>query len=56
MNRTAVILASGLDTCFKKYTKYIPKGFIDYKGIPMIIKRIETLLSYEIEHLIIRTE
>lgn len=55
MIKTAVILAAGLGTRFGKYTEYIPKGFINYKSVPMIIRSIETLLSCGIERVIIGT-
>lgn len=55
MIKTAVILAAGMGTRFGKHTEYIPKGFIKYKGIPMVIRSIETLLSCGIERIIIGT-
>lgn len=55
MIKTAVILAAGMGTRFGKHTEYIPKGFIEYKGIPMVIRSIETLLSCGIKRIIIGT-
>lgn len=55
MIKTAVILAAGMGTRFGKYTEYIPKGFIEYNGIPMVIRSIKLLLSCGIERIIIGT-
>lgn len=55
MIRTAVIMAAGMGTRFGHYTDLIPKGFIPYKGKPMVIRSIETLITctnvLEINHL-----
>lgn len=48
-------MAAGLGTRFGNYTDNIPKGFIPYKGKPMVIRSIETLISCGIEKIIIGT-
>lgn len=55
MISTAVIMAAGLGTRFGNFTDNIPKGFIPYKGKPMVIRSIETLISCGIEKIIIGT-
>ncbi len=55
MIKTAVIMAAGMGTRFGHYTDLIPKGFILYKGKPMVIRSIETLLDCGIERIIIGT-
>lgn len=52
---TAVIMAAGMGTRFGHYTDMIPKGFIPYKGKPMVIRSIETLIDCGIEKIIIGT-
>lgn len=52
---TAVIIAAGLGTRFGEQTELKPKGFIPYKGIPMVIRSIETLIDCGIEKIIIGT-
>lgn len=53
--KTAVIMAAGMGTRFGHYTDMIPKGFIPYKGKPMVIRSIETLIDCGIEKIIIGT-
>lgn len=48
-------MAAGLGTRFGKYTELIPKGFVDFKGKPMVIRSIETLIDCGIERIIIGT-
>lgn len=48
-------MAAGRGTRFGDATKEIPKGFINYKGKPMVIRSIETLISGGIEKIIIGT-
>lgn len=48
-------MAAGLGTRFGKYTKAIPKGFIEAGGKPMVIRSIETLLSCGIKRILIGT-
>ena len=48
-------MAAGMGTRFGHYTDLIPKGFIPYKGKPMVIRSIETLIDCGIEKLIIGT-
>jgi choline kinase len=55
MIKTAVILAAGLGSRFGAKTKLIPKGFVKVKGIPMIVRSIEILVSCGIERIIIGT-
>lgn len=55
MVKTAVILAAGFGTRFGEYTEKIPKGFIPYKGKPMVVRSIETLIACGIEKIIIGT-
>lgn len=55
MVKTAVIMAAGLGTRFGQYTEKIPKGFIPYKGKPMVVRSIETLIACGIERIIIGT-
>ncbi len=55
MVRTAVIMAAGMGTRFGNMTEKIPKGFIPYKGKPMVIRSIETLISCGIERIVIGT-
>lgn len=55
MIKTAVIMAAGMGTRFGHYTDMIPKGFIPYKGKPMVIRSIETLIDCGIEKIIIGT-
>ena len=53
--KTAVILAAGRGSRFKKFTEDKPKGFVEVKGKPMIIRSIETLLACGIKRIIIGT-
>ena len=55
MIRTAVIMAAGMGTRFGQYTEKIPKGFIPFKGKPMVVRSIETLIDCGIERIIIGT-
>lgn len=55
MVKTAVIMAAGMGTRFGDQTKLIPKGFIPYKGKPMVVRSIETLIACGIERIIIGT-
>ena len=48
-------MAAGMGTRFGHYTDFIPKGFIPYKGKPMVIRSIETLIDCGIEKIIIGT-
>ena len=50
---TAVIMAAGRGTRFGSYTEDIPKGFIPFKGIPMVIRSIDTLIDCGIDRIII---
>lgn len=55
MTTTAVIMAAGMGTRFGERTEMIPKGFIPYKGKPMVIRSIETLIECGIKRIIIGT-
>jgi len=48
-------MAAGMGTRFGHYTDMIPKGFIPYKGKPMVIRSIETLIDCGIEKIIVGT-
>ena len=48
-------MAAGMGTRFGHFTDMIPKGFIPYKGKPMVIRSIETLVDCGIEKIIIGT-
>lgn len=52
---TAVIMAAGKGTRFGARTTAMPKGFIEFKGKPMIERSVENLLSAGIKHIIIGT-
>ena len=51
----AVIMAAGMGTRFGNMTENIPKGFIPFKGKPMVVRSIETLIACGIERIIIGT-
>ena len=53
--KTAVIMAAGMGTRFGRYTELIPKGFVEFKDKPMVIRSIETLIDCGIERIIIGT-
>ena len=53
--KTAVIMAAGMGTRFGNMTENIPKGFIPFKGKPMVVRSIETLIACGIERIIIGT-
>lgn len=55
MTKTAVIMAAGLGTRFGKFTEILPKGFVEYKKKPMVLRSIDTLISCGIERIIIGT-
>lgn len=52
---TAVIMAAGKGTRFGSLTADMPKGFIRFKGKPMIERSIENLISVGIKRIIIGT-
>lgn len=52
---TAVIMAAGKGTRFGSLTTAMPKGFIKFKGMSMIERSIENLLSVGIKRIIIGT-
>lgn len=55
MITTAVIMAAGLGTRFGRQTELKPKGFIPFKGIPMIERSIQTLIDCGIKKIIVGT-
>lgn len=57
MNKTltAIIMAAGMGTRFGEQTELKPKGFIPFKGKPMVIRAIETMFEAGIEKIIIGT-
>lgn len=48
-------MAAGLGSRFGKYTEMIPKGFVEFKGKPMVVRSIETLIDCGIERIVIGT-
>lgn len=52
---TAVIMAAGKGTRFGSRTTDMPKGFIEFKGISMIERSIDNLISVGIKQIIIGT-
>lgn len=48
-------MAAGKGTRFGSMTETKPKGFIEFKGIPMVVRSIENLLSVGIKKIIIGT-
>ena len=48
-------MAAGMGTRFGEQTELKPKGFIPFKGKPMVIRAIETMLDAGIEKIIIGT-
>lgn len=52
---TAVILAAGVGSRFKSYTKTMPKGFIPVLGKPMITRTLDILVNFGIKRIIIGT-
>lgn len=55
MITTAVLMAAGLGTRFGEQTALKPKGFIPFKGIPMVERSIQTLIDCGIKRIIIGT-
>lgn len=51
----AVIMAAGMGTRFGQMTENIPKGFIPYNGVPMVVRSIQTLIECGINRIIIGT-
>lgn len=52
---TAVVMAAGLGTRFGQVTAKIPKGFVPFKGEPMVVHSIKTLIECGINRIIIGT-
>ena len=48
-------MAAGLGTRFGQMTEKIPKGFVPFKGEPMVVHSIKTLIRCGIDHIIIGT-
>lgn len=55
MVNTAVIMAAGLGTRFGQQTELKPKGFIPFKGTPMVERSIKTLVECGVDKIIIGT-
>jgi 2-aminoethylphosphonate-pyruvate transaminase len=53
MIKEAVILAAGIGSRLKEKTKNIPKGFLEFDGIPIVEWSIQKLLGIGIEKIII---
>jgi 2-aminoethylphosphonate-pyruvate transaminase len=53
--KTALIMAAGLGTRFGQMTEKMPKGFVPFKGEPMVINSIKTLLDCGINRIVIGT-
>ena len=53
--QTAVIMAAGLGTRFGQMTEKIPKGFVPFRGEPMVVHSIKTLIKCGINRIIIGT-
>lgn len=53
--KTAVIMAAGLGTRFGQMTDNMPKGFVPFKGEPMVVHSIKTLIDSGIQKIIIGT-
>lgn len=51
----AIIMAAGMGTRFGQMTENIPKGFIPFNGVPMIVRSIRTLIDCGIDRIIIGT-
>ena len=50
---TAMILAGGLGTRFKEYTKDIPKPMIEANGVPLLVHIIKFYESQGVEKIFI---
>lgn len=48
-------MAAGMGTRFGQMTEKMPKGFIPYNGIPMVVRSIRTLIDCGIDRIIIGT-
>ncbi len=48
-------MAAGLGSRFGKHTEMIPKGFVEFRDKPMVVRSIETLIDCGIERIIIGT-
>lgn len=48
-------MAAGLGTRFGQHTELIPKGFVEFKNKPMVVRSIDTLIECGIEKIIIGT-
>ena len=55
MITTAVIMAAGMGTRFGEQTELKPKGFIPFKGKPMVIRAIDMMFENGIDKIIIGT-
>jgi 2-aminoethylphosphonate-pyruvate transaminase len=55
MIRQAVIVAGGLGTRLKEMTEYMPKGFIELGGVPIVEQSVRKLFAAGVEEIIIGT-
>ena len=55
MIKQAVIMAGGLGSRFGGRTEYMPKGFIEVDGMPMVEQSVRKLIGAGIEQIIIGT-
>ena len=46
---TAMILAGGLGTRFKEYTKDIPKPMINANGVPLLVHIINFYVTFDVK-------
>lgn len=51
----AIIMAAGMGTRFGQMTEDIPKGFIPFKGEPMVVRSIKMLIDCGIDRIVIGT-
>jgi len=55
MVREAVILAAGLGSRLKGRTEFMPKGFLELGGMPIVEHSVRKLIAAGVEHIIIGT-
>ena len=55
MIRQAVIVAGGMGTRLKEMTEFMPKGFIELGGLPIVEQSVRKLFAAGVEEIIIGT-
>lgn len=55
MVKQAVILAAGLGSRLKKRTEFLPKGFLEVGGLPIVEQSVQKLLAAGVEEILIGT-